>query len=295
MNDNISAHLQVIVATFIIAGSFIATAYVSTQLHPISLTLLRFAIATAVLAPFVLTRKGNAKKLLNVLPRSMIISFFFCGYFACNFIAMLSTTAINVGSIYTLTPLVTAIFSVLFFKHKLTLSNLIVYLLGMLGTLWVVFQGNLDLLVKFELNNGDLVFSLGVLLMSGYTIAMKLLYRGDDIKVMTLANLLGGVIWMSLATIIMDVSLGWVQLGYEYYPSMLYLAVAATFLTSYLYQSASTVLHSVNLSAYIYLNPLCVALLSLSLYDQHTDAWIWVGIVISAIATFVLQYLGRRA
>jgi drug/metabolite transporter (DMT)-like permease len=49
MNSHLKAHLQVILATLIIAGSFIATADISDQLHPISLNLMRFSVAALVL------------------------------------------------------------------------------------------------------------------------------------------------------------------------------------------------------------------------------------------------------
>ncbi|MGI2912798.1 DMT family transporter [Vibrio alginolyticus] len=295
MNNKLSGHLQVIFATFLIAGSFIATADISAQLHPLSLNLMRFAIATMLMVPFVVFKKGNLTKLLRVIPRSLVISFFYCGYFACNFIAMLSTSTINVGSIYTLTPLVTALFSIIIFKQPLTLKSLLIYGLGMLGTLWVVFGGDMTKLSLFDLNNGDVIFSLGVLCMSGYTIAMKLLYRNDDVQVMTFTNLLGGVFWMLLATVVMQVPLEWRSLDSSYYPSMLYLAIAATFLTSYLYQKASTILKPVNVSAYIYLNPLCVALLSLLLFGEMTSGLIWIGIGISTFATFYLHFADYRA
>lgn len=208
---------------------------------------------------------------------------------------MLSTSTINVGSIYTLTPLVTALFSIIIFKQPLTLKNLLIYGLGMFGTLWVVFGGDMTKLSQFDLNNGDVIFSLGVLCMSGYTIAMKLLYRNDDVQVMTFANLLGGVFWMLLATAVMQAPLEWHSLDFSYYPSMLYLAIAATFLTSYLYQKASTVLKPVNVSAYIYLNPLCVAILSILLFGETTSALIWIGIGISTFATFYLHLADYKA
>lgn len=57
MNNKLSGHLQVILATFLITGSFIATANISAQLHPLSLNLMRFTIATMVMAPFVVFKR----------------------------------------------------------------------------------------------------------------------------------------------------------------------------------------------------------------------------------------------
>ncbi|MGF1702627.1 DMT family transporter [Photobacterium makurazakiensis] len=291
MNSQLKGHLYVILATLVIAGSFIATANVSDQLHPISLNLMRFTIAALILFPIVLMRKNSWKSFKRVLPRSLVISFFFCGYFVCNFAAMLTTTTLNVGSIYTLTPLVTAIFSVLLLKHKLTIKILVIYLLGMIGTLWVIFEGNLQHLREFNLNQGDLVFLVGVVFMACYTIAMKRLYRDDDVTIMTFANLFGGVIWTLIAVVVVDIDLNWHSLKSDYYPSMAYLAIAATFLTSYLYQKASTYMSPVNISAYIYLSPAFVALLSIVMTGEAIKSTLWVGIILSAFATAVLQLI----
>lgn len=293
MNKYLIGHLHVVIATFLIAGSFIATADITHELHPISLNLMRFFIAALILAPFILFKKGTLHKLIIVFPRSIIISFFYCGYFACVFAAMLTTTTLNVGSIYTLTPVMTAFFSFIIFKQSLTLKVLTAYLLGVVGTLWVIFDGSFERLIQLNLNLGDLIFSMGVLCMAGYTVSMKLLYKGDDVLVMTFANLLGGVIWMAIAAVISDITLEWQKLSYSYYPSMAYLAVAATFLTSYLYQKASTVLQPVNVSSYIYLNPLCIAILSIAILKDSVNVTLWFGIAMSTAATLTLQYLSQ--
>ncbi|MGF1683110.1 DMT family transporter [Photobacterium minamisatsumaniensis] len=291
MNSQLKGHLYVILATIVIAGSFIATANVSDQLHPISLNLMRFTIATLTLLPIALMRKNAWQSFWKVLPRSLVISFFFCGYFVSNFAAMLTTTTINVGSIYTLTPLVTALLSVFLLKHRLTLRILVIYLLGMIGTLWVIFEGNLQYLREFNLNQGDLVFLVGVVFMACYTIAMKRLYRDDDVTIMTFANLFGGVVWTLIAVVVVDIDLNWYSLKSEYYPSMAYLAIAATFLTSYLYQKASTYMSPVNISAYIYLSPAFVALLSIAMTGEAIKSTLWIGILLSAFATAVLQWI----
>jgi drug/metabolite transporter (DMT)-like permease len=293
MNKYFIGHLQVVLATFLIAGSFIASADISQELHPISLNLMRFFIAALVLAPFIVLKKNALKQLKNVLPRSMVISFFYCSYFACVFAAMLTTTTLNVGSIYTLTPLITALLSIIVFKQSFAFKTLVIYLLGVVGTLWAIFGGSFERFLMLNLNQGDLIISGGVLCMAGYTISMKALYRQDDVTIMTFANLLCGIIWMSIAASIGDISLEWHQLESRYYPSMAYLAIAATFLTSYLYQKASTVLQPVNVASYIYLNPLCVALLSMIILKEHVDSILWWGIAASAIATLILQHINQ--
>jgi len=47
------AHLLVLLNTFLVAGSFIASQKIAGLIHPISLTLLRFVLASILLSPFI--------------------------------------------------------------------------------------------------------------------------------------------------------------------------------------------------------------------------------------------------
>jgi len=65
MSNAFKAHLMVLLATFLVAGSFIISKKLSGVIHPISLNLLRFLIASCALAPFIFT---SAKKRSRILP-----------------------------------------------------------------------------------------------------------------------------------------------------------------------------------------------------------------------------------
>ena len=60
---------------------------------------------------------------------------------------------------------------------------LFVYLLGIAGTCWVIFGGDIHALLAFSLNSGDALFMAGCIAMVCFSISMKLLYRGDDMVV----------------------------------------------------------------------------------------------------------------
>ncbi|WP_432212413.1 hypothetical protein [Pseudoalteromonas shioyasakiensis] len=60
--------------------------------------------------------------------------------------ALQTSTALNTGTLYTLVPFITAIVSVFLFKEKLSIQMLGVYLVGAVGTCWVVVKGDLETL-----------------------------------------------------------------------------------------------------------------------------------------------------
>lgn len=289
----LKAHGMIFLATCLTAGSFLASNNLSGIASPISLTLLRFIIAALLLAPFVLGRKEYRSQLPEILPRSMVISFFFSGYFVSQFEALKTTTVLNTGTIYTLTPLVTALFCLFIFKDTISRKRLLTYICGAIGTLWVVFGGSITEALSLTLNQGDFIFLLGVACMSGYTISLRYFYRGNSLIAMTFGTLLGGSIWMGIFTLFGDTPLNWHLIEGTGFISMAYLAIPATLLTSYFFQKSSVVIGPSSVTSYIYLNPACVAIFALFFYGDTINPSVWVGILISVFATFFLQEFNR--
>ena len=137
-------HLFVLLATFLVAGSFIVSGKLSGIINPISLTLLRFFLAVILLMPIILFKKNYRNKLLVTLPKAMVISLLYSLYFIAFFKALETTTALNAGTLYTLVPLITAILSIFIFKDKISFYQMILYFIGIIGTCIVVFKGNLE-------------------------------------------------------------------------------------------------------------------------------------------------------
>ena len=99
MTQTLKAHFLVLLATFLVAGSFIASSKLSGVIDSISLTLFRFFLASLCLAPIVLLNKKFREKILFVMPRAMIISLFYSLYFISFFKALETTTALNAATI----------------------------------------------------------------------------------------------------------------------------------------------------------------------------------------------------
>ena len=210
MTNQIKAHILLLIATFLVAGSFIASQKLSGVIDPISLTLCRFVFASIILAPLIFINEKYRSKVLSTLPRGMIIGFFYSLYFIGLFKALESTTALNTGTLFTLVPLLTATFAIFLLKQKIGLVQFITYFVGILGTCIVVFKGNLQLFLKFELNEGDIIFLFAIISMSLYSISTKFVHKkGDELIVLVFTTLLSGIIWMSIALVLMDIPLQW--------------------------------------------------------------------------------------
>ncbi|WP_041962446.1 DMT family transporter [Sulfurospirillum cavolei] len=289
MPKEIKAHLLVLLNTFLVAGSFIASQKIAGLIHPISLTLLRFVLASILLSPFIFFNSTKREKLTKTFPKAMMISLFYSLYFIAFFKALEITTALNTGTLYTLVPLVTAILCIFFFKERISPFQLLIYLCGIMGTVTIVFKGELSLLLHFSINRGDFIFLSAVLFMAIYSILTKFLHHEeDDVLVLVFMTLIGGCLWMFAALMLMDIPLQWERITGNALFDMLYLVIGATLLTVYLTQKASIVIGPKKVMAYVYINPASIALL-LYLIEGTTLTWdIGVGIGVSAVSTLLL-------
>ena len=115
----LKTHILVFIATFLIALSFIISGKLSGVIHPISLTLVRFILAFFSLLPLSLIVKKYRVKIKNSFIKGLKISFFYSLYFILLFKSLEYTSALNTATLFTLVPLITAIFASFIFKDKL--------------------------------------------------------------------------------------------------------------------------------------------------------------------------------
>lgn len=282
-------HFYILLATILIGGSFIAVEKLAGLIDPFSLILLRFLVSAIILAPFVLIKKSYRKKIVPTLGRGFILSSFYAGFFVLQLIALESTTALNTGALYTLTPLLTALFSIIIFKDKISLKQYAIFFLAAVSTCGVIFKGSLDLLLAFSLNNGDLVFFVSMFLMAFYSIFLKLFQKGEQAIVMVFSILIGGSFWMLIILLIFDIPLNWHLVKGEYAVHIGYLIIMTTLFTLYLYQKATAVLNPKIIMSYTYINPAVVAILVSSLDDISLSYKVWMFIIMSCLVTVLLQ------
>lgn len=292
MNKTLRAHFYVLLATFIVAGSFLASQKLSGIISPISLTLYRFVIAVIILAPLVFFNKNLREKIYSTFFRASIISFFYSLYFVAMFKALETTTTLNTGTLFTLMPLMTAVLCIFFLKQSITLKQLFIYIVGIIGTCIVVFKGSLELFLSFSLNSGDWIFLAGTLSMGLYSVFIKVLHKQDDkILVLVFCTILTGCIWMFAFLSILGIPLQWEKIEGNLILNMIYLAIPATLFTVYLYQQAGIDLGPKKVMAYTYLNPASVAILIYFLDGINISFKALIGIIISSVTTFLLIFI----
>ncbi len=125
---------------------------------PISLAFWRWSIVFLILITF--NFKSLKKKIKNI--NSEFGKIFFLGTMGCGvcgafpFLAGQSTTIVNMGIIYTSSPIFIILISFLFFKEKFTFFKFVGLVLCLFGVILIITKANFELLLTLKFTAGDL-------------------------------------------------------------------------------------------------------------------------------------------
>lgn len=286
---HLRAHLLLLLASGLIATSFPVGAAITHGLDSLVLTLLRFALAALLFGPVVAWRFGLPLPGWRDLARYATVSAALVGFFWGMFEALRTSSALNTGTIFTLTPVVAAIVSAVLLGERLGRVALAALALAMAGAVWVIFRGDLAAALALELGRGDLIMLAATVSMGIYGPLVKLLHRGEPMARMTFWIMVTGAGWLLVLSAGRLGSVDWASVPLPVYAGIVYLAIFTTLITFFVFQWATTVVGPTRVMSYIFLNPALVLLLGLALGDALPPALTWPGLALSLAATFVLQ------
>ena len=273
----------------LVSTSFTVGAAITAGLDPAVLTLVRFIIAACLLGPYVYFRFGLQFS-WSLFGRSALISLCLVIFFFCMFLALRFTSALNTSVIFTLVPSIAGLYAVFLVKERLAKRQLAALVVGMVGALWVIFRGELGLLLAMAWNRGDVIFLAGCLAMGLYTPLVRLLHRGESMIVMTFWILVTGSIWLLLLTGRSLPYVPWADVPLFVWGGICYLAFFTTVITFFLTQYAIAYLGPTRVMAYSYFYPGMVVVIDLLLGHGLPDPRVLPGVAIVIAAMLVLQY-----
>lgn len=286
-------HLLMILCATLVSTSFTVGAAIASDLDPAVLTLLRFSLASFLLAPIIHRRHGLQVS-WSFVGRCSIISCCLVIFFWCMFLALRFTTALNTSVIFTLVPSISGMYALVLVRERLRRQQLVALAFGMVGAVWVIFRGDIILLLAMEWNRGDVIFLAGCFCMGLYTPLVKLLHQGESMLVMTFWVLVTGSIWLMLfsGTNLLDVD--WPQVALRTWAGILYLAIFTTVITFFLTQYCVPYIGPTRAMAYSYLYPGLVLIINLLMGKGLPPISVLPGVGIVLLTMVVLQYSSRN-
>jgi len=157
------------------SGNFVASRGLAGMAEPGVLNLMRWALATAIFAPFGLAAfwRERAEVVRLFLPLTAIA---LCGislYDTLIFVAGHTAEALNMTLISTLSPLLTALAAQFFLKQKIGGRMYLGIAVSSFGVCLLVTEGSLDRLMTLTFARGDLLILITCVMSVIYNLAIK--------------------------------------------------------------------------------------------------------------------------
>ena len=125
---------------------------------PISLAFWRWTFCFFILLPFTfIYLKNNFRQFKNELSKLFLLGFLGCGICgAFPFLAGKTTTIVNMGIIYSSSPIFIILISAIFFKEKLNNTQYSGIFICLVGVILIIIKANLSMLIGLKFTVGDL-------------------------------------------------------------------------------------------------------------------------------------------
>lgn len=281
-------HLFMLVSATLVSTSFIVGAAITEALDPALLTLIRFIIAAGIFGPIVHYRYGLHFS-FSLFWRCSLISGCMVIFFSAMFLSLRYTSALNTSVIFALVPSISCLYSFFLLRERLRKEQFIALFCGLLGVLWVIFDGDVVSLFTMQWNYGDLIFFVGCLFMGLYAPLIKILHRGESMAVMTFWVLVTGVIWLTCYAGKGMLAVSWGEVPLMVWAGISYLAVFTTIITFFITQYSVLFLGPTRVTAYSYLYPGLVLILNFFVGNGLPQVNVIPGVLIIVVAMFVLM------
>lgn len=256
-----------LMAVFIWGSTFVATKDALQAFPPSTLAALRFALAVAVLGPFLPRRRTRSVR----LPVSLAVLMGFSGvflYFALQNWALLYCRASTASLVLASIPAFTALASRLFLNERISPARVAGIFLSMAGAAVLVWSEN-SLLAEETFNPGGLLLLGAALAWTAYTLLGRKLSQNDPV-VLTFQTALWGLLFL-LPFALAEGQPPYRSLGAEAWLVLLYLGIIASALPILLWNYALKTFEASEAGLYLNLIPVVAIALAFLLLGERVE------------------------
>ena len=283
-------HLAMLLFAALVAGSFSFGALAAPHMGPAALNATRFLFGTTLMGIAALVLLKGRIPPPRAPWRYGVLGALMAVFFITMFVALQFTDPVSTGAVFTLMPLMSAFFG--YFLLKQTPGGLVIASLVFagLGALWVIFRGDLDAILAFDVGRGELIFAVGVAGHAAYASLVRKFNRGEPVIAFTLWTLLATGLCIALYGFGEIVSTDWAGLPAVVWWAILYLSVFTTAGTFFLLQFAALRLPASKVLAYNYLTPSFIILYEGLLGHGWASPVIAAGALVTVLGLVVLAF-----
>lgn len=253
--EKIKAHVAMLAYALLIAGSFTLGAMAVGKMPGAAVNLIRYALATGVMAGFGAWILRARIRFPAAPWRFLLLGGLMAIYMFTMFKALEFTSPVATGAVFTLMPLISAGFAWLFMRQVTRPGVLLSLVIAAAGAVWVIFRGDIDAILSFDIGTGELIFLVGVICHGAYAPLLRRLNRGEAAFDFVLWGVGATFLWLCLPGIPAVRSVDLTAMPAIVWIAILYLAIVTTVITFMLIQFASMRLPAPKVVAYGYLTP----------------------------------------
>jgi drug/metabolite transporter (DMT)-like permease len=169
------AYLLLSLTSLFWAGNVVLGRFIAGHIPPITLSVIRWSGAVALLLPF--AARYLARDWPLIRKHSGLLAFLaltgFSAYNTMAYYGLQFTTAINGLLLQSVAPLFVAVWSFFLFRDRLTLRQAGGICLSLAGVVVIICHGSLDVLLAIDFNRGDIWFVVALLIYAFYAAILR--------------------------------------------------------------------------------------------------------------------------
>ncbi|MEX6507333.1 DMT family transporter [Jiella sp. M17.18] len=266
------AHPYLVLATVALfwGGNAVAGKLAAGHVSPMLIVLIRWTFATLLIAPFAWPHVRRDRLVIRRhLPTLFLLG---AAGFACFnaifYLAVTYTTAINVTIEQSAMPLIVFVANFILFRTAVMPLQIVGFLLTLVGVLLTAGHGDLGSLLRLDLNRGDALMMIAVVLYGGYTVGLRF-KPAIDWRAM-LFVLSASALVVAIAFAIAEWWLGYSQLpDWQGFTASLYTAVFPGLLAQALYIKGVEMIGPNRANLFINLVPIFGAVLAVAIVGEQ--------------------------
>ena len=273
----------------VIATTFPVGDIIANSGDPALLMFIRFAIASVLFAPIIFFRYGLNWPGFKNIARYALIAAPAVGFFWAMFESLKTTDSLNASAISTTIPAFTAFFATLLIRERIGWLRLAALFVGMVGALWIIFRGDVERVITFDLSYGDLLFFPGCASMGLYAALIRLMHRGEPVLLMSFWVTVMIAFWLLVIANTEIIDLSWAEKDLTIWAALLWLATGPSVITFFLVQWTTLKIGATRVQAYSYMIPAFVLIIDWLSGRGLPGVMTIPGILIILGASFLIQ------
>lgn len=253
--EKLRAHLAMLLFVVLIAGSFSFGGLAATRMPGFAINLVRYAIATGAMFAFGFWFLGSRLRFPKAPWRFLLLGALMAVYMSTMFKALEFTSPVATGAVFTLMPLISAGFAWLFMRQVTRRGVLLSLIIAAAGAIWVIFRGDIDAILSFDVGLGEMIFFVGVVCHAAYAPLLRRLNHGEQPFDFAFWGVAATFLWLFVPGVPALRTVELANTPFIVWVAILYLAIVTTVITFLLIQYASMRLPAPKVLGYGYLTP----------------------------------------